>query len=180
MSSFKSCIAVVGYPGRPNIRQKLEVGDAVLCETTDDGILEVRATALHHNSAEFLVSQVSPRIGLGAAIFTGDPENLPFTEAERERITQSIAAVKAELAASGRHTAEQLSLINRKLDEIAAASGRLGRKDFLNWVAATLTGLCISADFAPEVAKDFIQTVSSAFSWLFTNAQPLLQWSGGA
>jgi hypothetical protein len=180
MSAYESCEVVIGYPGQPNVKQKLTVGDAVLYETTDGGILEVRATALHGTSAEFTVTEVAPRFGLGAGIVGDDPTNLPFTEAERERIAESIKEVKAELAASGRHTAEQLSLINRKLDEIAAASERLGRKDWLNYVAGSLTGLCISAAFAPDVTKSLFQAVNSAFSWLFNNAPALLQWAGVA
>lgn len=180
VSAFASCDVVIGFPGLPNVKQRLGVGDAVLFETTEDGILEVRAAALHGSSAEFIVSQVSPRFGIGAALLTNDPTNLPFAEAERERIAQSISAVKTKLSESGRYTAEQLSLINRKLDEIAAASERLGRKDWLNYVAGSLTGLCISAAFAPDVTRSFFATVNSAFSWLFSNAPALLQWANAS
>lgn len=180
MSPYESCDVVIGYPGLPNVKQRFSVGDAVLYETTEDGILEVRAAAIHGASVDFIVSQVSPRFGLGAALLTNDPSNLPFTEAERERIAQSVSAVKTTLAESGRHTTEQLSLINRKLDEIAAASERLGRKDWLNYVAGSLTGLCISAAFAPDTTKSFFTAVNSAFSWLFSNAPALLQWASTA
>ncbi|MDO9113431.1 MAG: hypothetical protein Q7U63_06495 [Polaromonas sp.] len=180
MSPYDWCEVVVGYPGMPNVKQKMLVGDAVLYETTEDGILEVRTTAVHGTAAQFAISQVSPRFGLGAALATNDPSNLPFTEAERDRIAESIAAVKTELTASGRHSEEQLLLIYRKLDEVHAASGRLGRKDWLNYVAGSLTGLCVSAAFAPEVTRGFFQAVNSAFSWLFANAPVLLQWTSVA
>ena len=180
MSGYDWCDTVVGYPGLPNVKQRLAVGDALLYETTEDGILEIRATEMRGTSAQFTISQVSPRFGLGAALAAHDPSNLSFTEEERSRIAESIDAVKTQLAASGRHTEEQLLLIYRKLDEIHVASGRLGRKDWLNYVAGSLTGLCSSAAFAPDVTKTFFQTINSAFSWLFANAPALLQWAGVA
>jgi hypothetical protein len=168
---------VIGYPGLPNIKEQMELGDAVLYETTEDGILEVRVTAIHGTAAQFTVSQVSPRFGLGGALATSDPNNLPFTQDERIHIAESIEFIKNNLTSSGNHTVEQLSLIARKLDEMHEASGRLGRKDWLNYVAGSLTSLCVSAAFAPEVTKSFFKTVNAAFSWLFTNTPMLLQWA---
>lgn len=175
IDAYSSCEAVIGYPGLPNVKEQLTVGDAVLYETTEDGILEVRATALHDFSAEFTVSQVSPRIGLAAGLLSDDPSNLPFSEAELERIAESVSEAKAELADSGKYAEEQLSLIGRKLDEIKSASQRLGRKDWLNYVAGSLTSLCISAAFAPDVTRGLFTTVNAAFAWLFINT-PVLQW----
>lgn len=176
LDGYKQCNTVIGYPGLPNVKENLSLGDAVLYETTEDGIIEVRATKLNVSAAQFLVSQVSPRLGLGAALTTDDPSNLLFTEAERTRIEQSIETVKSDIAASNRHSKEQLELIYRKLDEIYAASGRMGRKDWLNYVAGSLTSLSISAAFSPDATKSLFQTVNTAFTWLFTNAPVLLQW----
>jgi len=180
MSPFDWCDVVVGFPGQPPVKQRMSVGDAVLYETTQDGILEVRASAIHGSGADFTVTQVSPRPGFGAALVSEDPNNSPFTDEERARIRSSVEEVKSKLESAGKHSDEQLSLISRKLDEIHMASGRLGRKDWLNYVAGSLTGLCVSAAFSPEVTKSFFQTVSSAFSWVFTSAPALLQFGGVA
>ena len=171
---YSSCEVVIGYPGLPNVKDVLKLGDAVLYETTEDGILEVRATALAADRAEFLVSQVSPRIGLAAGLLSDDPSNLPFSGPELARVAESVSDAKARLANSGEFAREQLALIGRKLDEIESASARLGRKDWLNYVAGSLTALCISAAFAPEVTRTIFSTVNSAFAWFFTNAPVLL------
>lgn len=169
------CDVVIGYPGLPNVIQRMKNGDAVLYETTEDGILEIRVTALSSSLANFLITQVSPRLGLVAGVIDEDPNNLPFDENELAHIANSIVTLKGQLKQSDQFAPEQLSLINRKLDEIQSASQRLGRKDWINYVAGTLTATCISASFAPEVTKNLFTLVNSAFSWLFANAMLLLQ-----
>ncbi len=170
------CEVVIGYPGLPNVVQEMETGDAVLYQTTEDGTLEVRAVKLVTNQAEFLVTQVSPQIGLVAGLIDEDPNNSPFGEHELKRIEQSIELLKNELPRSSVFVPEQLSLINRTLDEMQSASKRLGRKDWINYVAGTMTAMCISASFAPDVTKSLFKSIGNAFVWLFANAPVLLQW----
>jgi len=172
---FTSCSVVVGQPGLPNVLKTLELGDAILFETFSDGILEIRLTAFGENQVEFLVTQVSPRLGLVAGLIDDDPGNSPFSESELARISESITELKEQLKASLNYAPEQLDLISRKLDEIQSASQRLGRKDWLNYVAGTLTGTCISASFAPDVTKSLFKSMGAAFSWLLNNAPVLLQ-----
>lgn len=164
------CEIVVGYPGLPNVVQEMRTGDALLFETPTDGVLEVRAMAMNSIQVELLVSQVSPRLGIVGGFVDDDPNNSPFTPAELNRITESIKDLKIGLGRRSEIAPEQLGLITRKLDEIQAASQRLGRKDWINHVAGTLTAMCVSAAFAPEVSKTIFRSVGSAFAWLFTNA----------
>jgi hypothetical protein len=173
-SSTEDCDAILGYPGLPNVAQTMRNGDAVLLETTHDGIIEVRAMAIYSSRVEFLVSQVSPRPGFAAGAFDADPNNAPFDESELRKIAQSIATSKQELARTSTLLPEQLGLVSRKLDEIQAAASRLGRKDWINYVAGALTSTCISAAFAPEVTKNIFAVLNAAFSWLFTSAALLL------
>ncbi|MFA5877742.1 MAG: hypothetical protein WC880_05305 [Candidatus Paceibacterota bacterium] len=165
---------VVGSPGLRNVVADMNIGDAVLFETPNDGILEVRALSMDALKVELLVSQVSPRLGIVGALVDEDPNNSPFTSDELVHITQSITSVALELGQRSDIVPEQLELINRKLSEIEAASQRLGRKDWINYVAGTLTSMCVSAAFAPDVSKAIFQSVGSAFSWLFSNALRLL------
>ncbi len=168
-----SCIIVVGHPGLPNISQTLELGDAVLIETINDGILEVRLTAIGGNHGEFLITQLSPRHRLVAGFVDDDTDNSPFSESELARISESIAELKEKLKASSLYAPEQLDLISRKLDEIQSASHRLGRKDWLHYVAGKLTSTCISASFSLDVTKNLFRLIGAALSWLLNNAPPV-------
>ena len=169
------CDVVMGYPGIPNVIQTMKNGDAALLETTHDGIVEIRAIAVYSSRVEFLLSQVSPRSGFAAGAVDSDPNNAPFDESELRRIGESIASIKTELARRNTIPSEQLSLVFRKLEEIEGAASRMGRKDWINYVAGTLTAICIAAAFAPEVAKSMFMTVNSEFAWLFSSGLILLQ-----
>ena len=92
-----NCEVVIGYPGLPNVKGKLLTGDAILYETTQYVIIEVRAIAHTSNQATFLVTQVSPRIGLRAGAVDTDITNTPFTPVELTHISESIASLKQQL-----------------------------------------------------------------------------------
>lgn len=168
------CIVVVGYPGLKNVVKEIKLGEAVLYETPNDGILEVRVVSTNTARARFLVSQVSPRLGIAGGFIDEDPNNSPFSSNELTQIASSVTNIKKELTQRNDIRAEQLELISRKLDEIHVASNRLGRKDWINYVAGTLTSLCISAAFSHEVSKSIFVTFNSAFAWFFDNALRLL------
>ncbi len=174
-ASSAFCEVVIGYPGMPNVVQKMNNGDAALYETTQDGIIEVRAIGLYPSQAEFLVTQVSPRVGFLAGAVDSDPNNAPFNEQELAQVAQSVVEINQELSIRSDIAPEQLALISRKLAEIQDAARRMGRKDWINYVAGALTSTCISAAFAPEVTKGIFLAVNSAFSWLFVNGLLLLQ-----
>jgi len=164
------CEIVVGCPGLPNVVKDAKVGDAVLFETPDDGTYEVRALSMDYVKVELLVTQVSPRLGIGAGFADDDPNNSPFTPTEISKIAESVSKAKLDLNQRNNIAPEQLELISRKLDQIQAASERLGRKDWINYVAGTLTSMIVSAAFSPEVSKAIFQSVNSAFVWIFNNA----------
>lgn len=170
----QECVAAFGYPGLPNVLEKLCNGDAVLYETPTEGVLEARVFSLSNHSVEFLVTQVSPRPGLLAGATSADPNNSPFNEQELVRIQQSIVLIKDQLQCSSSFVPEQFGLISRKLDEIQEASRRMGRKDWINYVAGSLTTVCASAAFAPEVTKGLFRIINNAFTWLFANAWSLI------
>lgn len=167
---------VVGYPGLPNVIKEVDIGDAVLFESPSHGIIEVRVLSVNYsgNKMEVLVSQISPRLGILGGPVSNDPNNSLFTRDEIAQIAESISNTKSTLAQRPDITPEQVELIARKLDEIQIASERLGRKDWINYVAGTLTSMCISAAFSPEVTKAIFQTVNSAFAWLFSSGLILI------
>ncbi len=165
---------VVGSPGLPNVKEELLVGDAVLFETPNDGVFELRALRMDTKLIELLISQVSPRLGIIGGFVDDDPNNTPFTPDELGKISESIKQLSADIKKTQRFTSEQLNLIDRKLNEIDDASQRLGRKDWINYVAGTLTGVCVTAAFAPDPSKALFKAVNTAFRWLFDNALLLI------
>ena len=171
------CKVVVGCPGLPNILQTMQTGDAVLLETPSDGLLEVRL--IEHNypgsNVEFLISQISPRSGLMAGAAEIESDNMPFSDSELARIATSIENVKERLTEISELEPEQVQLLSRKLDQIQAASSRMGRKDWVNYVAGYLTSICVSAAFAPDTTRSVFQAVNAAFAWFFASGVLLFQ-----
>jgi hypothetical protein len=171
----RECEIVVGYPGLQNVARTLSTGDALLFETPNNGILEIRLMYADVTKGRFLISQVSPRSsGLAVGLISDDPSNGKFSSDELLRIKESIQQLKADLQRKDLFSFEQLDLISRKLDDIESASRRLGRKDWIAYVAGTLTTMCVSAAFAPEAARTLFESASAAFDWLFSNALLLL------
>ncbi|MEW8355838.1 MAG: hypothetical protein AB2665_18705 [Candidatus Thiodiazotropha sp.] len=168
------CDIVIGYPGLPNVVKQMHVGDAVLYETPAEGVIEVRALSMNSVSVELLISYVSPRLGISAGFIDEDPNNSPFTSNELRQIEDSIEKAKLELAHNKEIEEKELEIISRKLDEIQSASNRLGRKDWINYVAGSMTSLAISAAFSPDTTKAVFISINKAFSWLFDNALVLL------
>jgi len=169
-----STTIVVGHPGLPNAIEQVKTGDAILYETPNDGVVEIRALSVHPTQVQFLVSQVSPRLGIMGGFIDDDPNNTPFSALELNEIKESIKRIQDDFNQIPDITTEQFKLLERKLIEIEDASTRLGRKDWINYVAGTLTTLCASAAFAPDTTKSLFKTFNVAFRWLFENALVLI------
>ena len=165
---------VVGRPGLPNIKADLEVGDAVLFETPDEGLFEVRALSTSAGSARLLVTQVSHRRGIMGGLVGQDPSNEPFRKEESARIRESLDQVYDLLVARFDIADEKLDYVARKLDEIGEASERLGRKDWLNLAIGTLTSTVVNAALGTEVAKALFEATQEALSWLLGGGAILL------
>jgi hypothetical protein len=169
-----AAVVVIGSPGLPNIKRRVELGDAVLIETPADGMLEVRAMNLSKYGVEMLVSRVSPRLGYGAEISTSEAENSHLQPDEVEKVRQATLLVLDSLAGREDVSPEQLDVLKRSLADLADASTRLGRKDWIMFAAGTLTNICVGAAFAPEATKALFQLANRHLGWLFQNALRLL------
>lgn len=167
-------IFVVGYPGLPNAVQLMDVGDAILFETPDKGIIEIRLLSRTSGNGEFLLTQISPRPGLMAGMVSDDPSNTPFTPKEIERIAESLDVLKGRLSKHEALSTEQFNFIVTKLDEIKDASQRLGRKDWIHYVGGTLTSASIGAALSPEARELLFEATNAAFDWLWAGAFNLL------
>ncbi len=168
------CVVVIGCPGLPNVIEDMRVGDAVLFETHNEGIFEIRVLSMDVHDVQLLISHISPRLGIVGGFIDDDPNNTPFTSIELDKIAESIKRIRADVDKIQDVTPEQINIISRKLSDIQDSSQRFGRKDWINYVVGTLTNLCVAAAFAPETSKALFKAVNSAFRWLFDNALILL------
>lgn len=165
---------VVGRPGFPNVEKTLRVGRAILFETPDQGLFEVRVLATNMMQAQLLISHISPRPGIAGGFVDQDPSNSPFTPAELARISDSLQRIRNSLSESQDVTPEQMEFISRKLDEMQEASERLGRKDWMNLAIGTLTSIIVTAALDRGAAKALLQAAGTALSWLFGTSLQLL------
>jgi len=164
---------VVGRPGFPNVEATLTVGGAILFETPD-GLFEVRVMSTTINQVEVLISQISPMPGIAGGFVDKVPENTPFSTDELKRIASSLENIRLAMNERSDVTPEQLDFISRKLDEMQAASERLGRKDWMNLAIGTLTSIIVTAALASTVAKALLQAASATLSWVFGGIVKLL------
>jgi len=177
---------VVGRIGFPSVERTLHVGGTVLYETPDDGLIELRVVRIQFgvvgsllgnqfvNEATVLVSQVSPHGGLVAGFTTEDASNAPFEPQELDRLRHSLEQARQTVAQSANLTSAQLDFVTRKLEEMAHAASRLGRKDWLNLAVGTLTNVVVTAALSSDAARCLFQAVSSALSWLSAGTLKLL------
>lgn len=165
---------VVGYPGLPNITEWLHAGDTVLFQAPS-GVFEVRVKTLNYERVSFYVTHLSRTPGIAAGFSAEDLGNSKFTTPELDRIRESIDRVRLALATDADIAREKVELLNRKLDEMAEASTRLGRKDWLNYAVGLISSVCVAAAFTPGMIKTVFLTINAEFEWLFTSATMLLE-----
>lgn len=160
---------VIGAPGLPNLKKDLQLGDAVLYQLPDFGVVEVRVIDIGV-PVKLLITEVSPRRGYAAAYASDISDNAAFGTDETARLAKDLEKVVADIAGREDVTPQQLLILKEKLDEIANASTRLGRKDWIMFSAGTLTNVVVGAAFSPEAAKALFAALNAHLSWVFQNA----------
>ena len=165
---------VYGAPGAINASKRFELGDAELYETPANGIVEVRLMSIKGGQVELLLTKVSPRLGFATAIDATDEQNKPFTAEEVLRIQADLDKIKISLSAGGNFSPEQQQFLSSKFSEIAAASERMGRKDWIMYVSGTLTSVITSAAFDPAAARALVSAFNTNLDWVFQNVLRLI------
>lgn len=176
-SSLSGVDFVIGRTGFPNVtRTEAKLGECVLFETPDDGIIEVRLYHLQYRDKPvFRVTKISPAPGITGGLLDEDIENRPFSQPEAAHVRRSIQSVKDTLLTRQDIVRpEQMEFINRKLDDLAAATDRMGRKDWINFAVGVLSNVIVGAALSPEAAKFLFQMTGSALSWLWGSTIHLL------
>jgi hypothetical protein len=152
---YQGARLVVGRPGLPNVESTFSTGGALLYETPD-GLFEIRLmSTAAGDQVMVLLSQVSPRPGITGGFVDQDSNNAPFTPPELVRIAASLEQIRLAMSERPDVRPEQLDFIARKLDDMRAASERLGRKDWMNLALGTMTSVIITGAFTPNAGRAF-------------------------
>jgi hypothetical protein len=83
----------------------------------------------------------------------------PFTAAEQEEIASRIEEIKAQARKNPELTAEQISGIEMRLDDLKEASERVGKKDWLVMMYGAAFGLFVN-DLVPQHVVQSIITMT--------------------
>jgi hypothetical protein len=82
--------------------------------------------------------------------------NLPFDEREQAQIAARVHAIKQHVRVTYELSSDQLSGIDRKLDEIKEASERVGRKDWLMMLQGAAFGLIVQDSVPPHIVQNIV------------------------
>jgi len=97
-------------------------------------------------------------------------DNSTFTQDEQKQITAQLQKTKNQLKEKFELTDEQMTHITERLDEVAEASERIGRKDWLLLFGGTIFNLIVTDTVTPGVAGHIFTTVIHGLMHLFTGA----------
>jgi len=86
-------------------------------------------------------------------------ENTPFTPAEQDEIAEQLRKLRDYVSRTYSLPGPQVRLLEERLDYLAAAAGRVGRKDWLLMVAGVMLGYVLTAALPPEAARDILGTL---------------------
>ncbi len=93
-------------------------------------------------------------------------DNAPLNAAEQVRIAESLAEVRAFLAETHSHSAEEQRFVDERLKYLEEAATRLGRKDWINITAGVLSNIVVGLALSPDAARGLFQIAGQALSWL--------------
>lgn len=98
-----------------------------------------------------------------------DTGNAPFTESEQRQIATQLQDVRKYANEELNLPSEQIARIEEKLDEMAEASKRMGRKDWLVYCLGAITALIITATVAAPVGEHIFTMIIHGLAHLFTS-----------
>lgn len=88
--------------------------------------------------------------------------NTPFTPAEQEEIAGQLRDLRDYVSRTYSVSESQTRLLEEKLDYLAAATTRVGRKDWVLMAAGVMLGYVLTAALPPEAARDILVTLLSS------------------
>jgi hypothetical protein len=93
--------------------------------------------------------------------------NAPFSAAEQSRIAGQLREIKDDLADRYPLSDEEISEVEVRLDEVAAAARRVGRKDWLLMFYGVMFTLIVTALLPPDTVQRTMAMVSHGLGDLF-------------
>ena len=100
---------------------------------------------------------------------TSDESNTPFTAEEKAYILSGIKEIKQYLLTAHRLDPE---LVETRLNYLAEASNRVGRKDWINLLLSVLVGIVMQAALPPESTRELFRFVGTVLRQILRH--PLL------
>jgi hypothetical protein len=94
-------------------------------------------------------------------------ENRPFTLEEQKYVAAQLQELKTFITRTGQIEESKLVQIEARLRYLAEASTRMGRKDWLGILIATIFAIVISGLFAPERANELLGFAAALFESLY-------------
>ena len=92
--------------------------------------------------------------------------NAPFSSEELAEIAEQLRQIKEYVITMYSLSDAQMLQLEAKLDDIAAAAGRMGRKDWALWVSAALLGAFVQGILPPEVVQHIIKMAVHGLGYL--------------
>jgi len=94
-------------------------------------------------------------------------ENTPFTSDEQAAIAERLQQTKQYVTRTYSLSDAQILHLEAKLDDIAAAAGRMGRKDWTLLVCGALLGAFVQGILPPEAVQDILRMTLDGLGYLF-------------
>jgi hypothetical protein len=99
-------------------------------------------------------------------------ENTPFTTDEQREISNQLREIKEVVKKTYSLTNEQMSGVEARLDDIEAASRRMGRKDWLLLFLGGIVTLVIAGLVSPDIAQHILDMGFHSLDHLFGAEAP--------
>ena len=93
-------------------------------------------------------------------------QNTPFSKEEQVRISDSLREYLEEVKKRGILTTEQFGLLQEQVEDLANATKRLSRKDWLQAAVGALIGVTLTAGLTSAVAVEVIRLAGEALQWI--------------
>jgi hypothetical protein len=94
-------------------------------------------------------------------------ENTLFTLDEQKEVAARLRALAEHARRTYSLTAAQMQALDAKLDYLANAARRLGRKDWVNVCAGAILSYVLTASLPPEAARDMLLNLLRAIGHLW-------------